>query len=321
MQISSIVDIVNGELKNSPFISFVTDIKTDPNKVKQGDLFLVQDHYDIELAINNGAFALLYDKSDLAIINPEIAWIYCEDIQLALIRLMRYILTHHDLHIYHCDQFSYDLIDRFSHHFAHPVILLNNNMFKNIIALNQIQEHCFIFSTNKLFLEAIYPDFMEFNHTHYTLSNLIIHSAFETSFSHNEHYFDRLKIASLYADKFLDLYYFLEGGFDTNKLKNSTYFKPIFINKNIEIVDFGKSNKFLIASNYPEDHEKHLEYLEKIYSYSKIVDLDATIFEQEDYRKIIKKTDFNIGYISGKSYEQIVELLSAPIVATSLFQL
>ena len=42
MQISSIIDIVDGRLLNHPSISFIYSIKTNPRKVREGDLFIVK---------------------------------------------------------------------------------------------------------------------------------------------------------------------------------------------------------------------------------------------------------------------------------------
>ena len=320
MQISSIVDIINGELQNSPFISFITDIKIDPKKVKQGDLFLVQNQDDIPLAIQNGAFAILHQIQSIQIIDPEIAWIYVQDIDYALICLMRYILTHHDLSIYHCDLVSQYLIQLYHNDFAHNVVILEENMFENIIALNSIQEHCFIFSSNKTLLEQIYPDFESFNTHTYQLSNHIVHSAFETSFSHKQHYFDRLKIASIYIYQFLDIYYFLDGGIDMSKLKNLSFFKPIFINKSMQMVEFGKSDKFLIANENPHYYDVQIAFLKQIYSYAKIEIFDLEEVDVSQLRQILKQSKFNIGYIKGKNYEQIAQLLSTPLESTSLFE-
>lgn len=320
MQISSIVDIVNGELQNSPFISFVTDIKIDPKKVKQGDLFLVQDRNDIPIAIGNGAFAILHNIQEIDIIDKEIAWIYTQNIEYALICLMRYILTHHDLDIFYCDLISKHLIQLYQGDFAHSVVILNDNMFENIIALNSIQEHCFIFSSNENLLKQIYPDFQTFNSSSYNISNHITHSAFETSFSHEEHYFDRLKIASIYLNQFLDLYYFLDGGIDMSKLKNLSIFKPIFINKSLQVVEFGKSDKFLIANDEFNYYSLQIEFLKKIYSYAKIEIFDMTIIDVSQLRQILKEQSFNIGYIKGINHEQTVQLLSAPLESTSLFE-
>ena len=59
MKISSILDIVDGSLLNSPSISFIYSIKTNVEKVKEGDLFIARKNEDIPLAVKNGAFAIL----------------------------------------------------------------------------------------------------------------------------------------------------------------------------------------------------------------------------------------------------------------------
>ena len=48
MQISSILDIVDGELLNSPSISFIYSIKTNAKKIKEGDLFIAKDLNSLE---------------------------------------------------------------------------------------------------------------------------------------------------------------------------------------------------------------------------------------------------------------------------------
>ena len=74
MKISSIVDIIDGSLLNSPSIPFIYSIKTNVRKIKEGDLFIAKNSDDIELAIKNGAFAIIIEKN-LPIIDNEIAWI------------------------------------------------------------------------------------------------------------------------------------------------------------------------------------------------------------------------------------------------------
>jgi len=63
VQISSILDIVDGSLLNSPSISFIYSIKTNSHKVKEGDLFIAKNTNEIELAIKNGAFAIIIDTN------------------------------------------------------------------------------------------------------------------------------------------------------------------------------------------------------------------------------------------------------------------
>ncbi len=92
MQISSILDIVDGSLLNSPSISFIYSIKTKVNKVKEGDLFITKNLDDIELAIKNGAFAIILEEN-YPIIDNEIAWIKVNNIDLTIIKLIRFIFS------------------------------------------------------------------------------------------------------------------------------------------------------------------------------------------------------------------------------------
>ena len=98
MQISSILDIVDGSLLNSPSISFIYSIKTNSHKVKEGDLFIAKNTNEIELAIKNGAFAIIID-TNVPIIDNEIAWIKVKNIDLSIIKLIRFKLAMFNLKI------------------------------------------------------------------------------------------------------------------------------------------------------------------------------------------------------------------------------
>jgi ferrochelatase len=315
MQISSILDITNGELKNSPLISFITDIKIDPNKVKQGDLFLVKNKNDIPIAVQNGAFAIIYDDINIQLIDKEIAWIYVEDINYAMIRIMRYILSLHTLDIFLCDDATIELIKIYKSDFQHPVIILENDMYQNIIKLNQIEEFSIIFSTNQIFLQKIYPSYQQFNKPHYNIQNLIIHNAFETTFSYMDQFFSRLKLSKIYIYQFLDLYLYLNKDLDLNKLKLSKLFKPIFINLHIDIVEFGKSDRFIVAIKNKNLEIEQIDFINHTYSYAKIVIVNY----EENLINKIKNLDFNILIIAGESYDKIYDILSLPKEEITLF--
>ena len=62
MKISSIVDIVDGELLNSPSISFINNISSDAKKVKTSDMFIAKNIEDLQIAIANGAYAVIFEK-------------------------------------------------------------------------------------------------------------------------------------------------------------------------------------------------------------------------------------------------------------------
>ena len=315
MQISSILDITNGELQNSPLISFITDIKINPNRIKQGDLFLVKNQNDIDTAIKNGAFAIIYDNKNISITDNEIAWIYVENINYAMIRLMRYILSLHQLEIYYCDEITIDLIKLYISDFKHPVIILENDMYKNIIKLNQIEEYSIIFSHNENYLKQISPIYKNFNHQNYNISNLITHSAFETTFSYKEQYFSRLKLPQIYIDQFLDIYLYLEKSIDISRLKQSKICKPIFINLHCDIIEFGKSDRFILPISTQQIAQKQIKFIKQIYKYANIMVVD----NDKNLLTMIKNNDFNIMLVVGILYEDMAEILSQPKIEQTLF--
>ena len=113
MQITSVVDIVKGEILNSPSISFVYNIKTKVNKLQEGDLFISNNKDEIKEAIEKGVFGIIFDF-DMDILDKEIAWIKVDNINSALIKLIRFKLSTSELKAYHCNEFTFDLLNVFT---------------------------------------------------------------------------------------------------------------------------------------------------------------------------------------------------------------
>ncbi len=322
MQITSILDIIDGRLINHPSISFIYSIKTNPKKVREGDLFIIQKDEDIPLAIENGAFALVTNKN-IDITDNEIAWIKVASIEETIIRLIRYLLSNIKLTAFHCNEVTYELFNILRKPTVHTNIkIIPKKLSKLFRILDDIEENdTIIFSDQKL-LDAIYPVNFNFNTKEYKLNNLIEHSIFETTFSYDDKYFSKLKISSLYLREFLDVYTFLDFDADLSKLKRFHNLKPIFVDKLINHIDFGKSDKFLLAQNNDELTLKEVKYLNKKYKYGKILyittkdiddnrDIDYTFINSLDELKIhLKKTQFNAVYFIGVSYDDLYEQVS-----------
>ena len=317
MQITSILDIIDGRLINHPSISFIYSIKTNPKKVKEGDLFIIQNDEDIPLAIENGAFVMITSKN-IEITDNEIAWIKVESIEETIIRLIRYLLSNIRLTAFYCNEVSYELFNILRKPTVHTNIkIIPKKLSKFFRILDDIEENDTIIFSDRKLLDAIYPVNFDFNTKEYKVNNLIEHSIFETTFSYEDKYFSKLKISSLYLKEFLDVYTFLGFDADLNKLKKFNYLKPIFIDKLINHIDFGKSDKFLIAQNNEDLIEKEVNYLETKYKYAKILyittkdiddnkNIDYTFIDSlNDLKTYLKKTHFNAVYFIGVSYNEL----------------
>lgn len=322
MQISSILDIIDGRLLNQPSISFIYSIKTNPKKVKEGDLFIVQNNEDIELAIANGAFALVVDKN-IEVIDNEIAWVKVDSLKETMIRLIRYLLSNLRLTAFYCNEVSYDLFNILRKQTVHTNIkLVPNNISKFFKIVDDLEENDTLICSNQKMLDDIYPVNFDFNTKEYEINNLIEHSIFETTFSYKEKYFSKLKISSLYITEFLDVFTFLGFDADLNKLKKFNNLKPIFVDKLINHVDFGRSDKFLIAQENEDLVLKEVKYLEKKYKYAKVLyittkDIDDNraidytfINSLEELKSYLKKVQFNAVYFIGITYDELFEQIS-----------
>ena len=332
MLISSILDIVDGSLLNSPSISFIYSIKTNVSKVKEGDLFIARDLNDIELAIKNGAFAILIETNTI-IIDNEIAWIKVKNLDVAIIKLIRFKLAIKNLDAYYCDKTTYDLLKIYSINFNSNIKLIPNKLENLFKFVDEISDNDIIISSNKYNLTNIYPNNKNFNDTIKLnkIENLIEHSLFESSFSYENIFFSRIKLSSLYISDFLRVYIFLNKNIDLLKLKSFNNFKPLFIDKNLNLIEFGKSDKFIVCQNNEDLYEKEILHMKKKYKYAKsifisCVTLDFLSKEEQiiindlnEIKPLLKKYNFNGVYIIGFSFKEIYDYLIESDKTLTLF--
>lgn len=322
MQITSILDIVDGRLLNQPSISFIYSIKTNVKKVKEGDLFIVQNKEDINEALENGAFALIVDEN-IDIIDKEIAWIKVQSIKESITKLIRFQLSNKKLTAFYCNVVSYNLFEILRKTTSHTKIkLIPKDLSKFFRIIDDIEENDTIICSCQKTLENIYPVNFNFNTKDYEIKNLIEHSIFETTFSYQDRYFSKIKIPSLYLKEFLDVYSFLGFDADLNKLKKFNKLKPIFVDKLINHTEHGRTDKFLLAQENKELMEAEIAYLKNKYKYAKILYLtleeitDNTNIEfthldsLEDLKFFLKKNAFNAVYFVGLDYETLYEQVS-----------
>ncbi|CAM3475141.1 peptidoglycan synthetase [Arcobacter aquimarinus] len=331
MQISSILDIVDGSLLNSPSISFIYSIKTKVNKVKEGDLFITKNLDDIELAIKNGAFAIILEEN-YPIIDNEIAWIKVNNIDLTIIKLIRFKLSTKNLKAYYCKKSTYDLLKIYTNSFYKNIKLIPNSLDGFFKYLDNIEDNDILISHNETILNKIYPKSIDFdeNIKLEKIDNLIEHSLFETTFSYKNIYYSRVKISSLYLENFLKVFTFLNENLDFSKLKSFNNMKAIFLDRNINIVEFGKSDKFIICQNDTSLYEDEIIYINNKFKYAKtlfisntniyINDKDILIISNiEELKPLLKNNRFNGIYIIGFNYKEISEYLMRTEKELTLF--
>lgn len=332
MKISSIVDIVDGELLNSPSISFINNISSDVNKVKTSDMFIAKNIEDLKIALQNGAYAVIFEK-DFEVIDNEIAFIKVKNLELALLKIVRYKLSTLKIKSYFCTDETFDMLKLYQNNHTKPIFLISKNIEKAFKFIDDIKDGDILISKNKKLLESIYPDSKEFEKKldENSIKNLIKHSLFELSFSYKDIYFSKLRLSKIYLNSFLNIYDFFKGNIDISKLKLYSNFKAIFIDKDFQPIESGKSDSFIICQTNKNLIPIEIAYLKNEFKYAKTIFVSKykisfldekeqiIINNIEDLKNILKNLKFNCVYLIGFTNQESFEFLQNSQKLQALF--
>ncbi len=322
MKLNSTVEIIAGKLQNTPAISFFYNYQNDPKKVKEGDLFFAKNKNDLYEAIQNGAFGVVYDFN-VDITDVEIAWIKVLSVMDSIIRLARYELSQFELNFFYTDQTTFDLLKIYKG--ASENIFLIENIEDVLRLPKKVESGSYIFSSDKNISMKLYPEAKKFANTDWEINNLINHTLFETSFSVGEFYFSRIKLAQLYIKRYLDIFSFFKVEFDIDidsaKLKRFKHFRPIFIDKFLNISDFGSTSRFILAEKDFSLAKQQINFLEENYRYGKKLYITSKNFTKlyanqyiyestEEILHYLNIENYNCILIEGISFDEVNELLS-----------
>ncbi len=308
MQISALTDIVEGRLLNSPSISFITQTHTNIKKINEGDAFFAQNQLDIEEAISKGAFAIITDFTP-NILDNEIAWIQVEDFLKSVSNILRYKLLEHKNKFIKTNKIFFNLLNIFKNKELANVILLQNDLVKDFEILNSLESEKLIFGTDLELLNAISGDVMILENEQFNILNLTSHSLFETSFSHKDKFFDKIKLPTVYINDLLQQLELFNYQLDLKKLNNFNLFKPVFLNKSKQIVPYGQTNRFILANQDNDIARIEIDYLKEYYSYGDIQILDTLGLSDDEIFYKIKSIDCNALYCKNITIDSVISIL------------
>jgi ferrochelatase len=308
MKISSLTDIVEGKLLNTPSISFITQIQTDIKKVNEGDAFISNNKEHIETAVLKGAFAILSTKIK-NIIDSEIAWIEVDELKTAIAKILRYKLIEQSVSYILIDEVFYQFLLLYKTSLPNNTVVLTNNLKKDFNILNNHQAISTIYGTKNEFLEQIGTNIKDQTKYNYKINNFIQHSLFEISFSYKNNFYERIKIPKIYTNAFVKLLKYLNFDIDLKKLNTFDLFKPIFINKRSHIVSNGQTNRFILCSRNKYISTIELNYLKKYYNYGIIKVIDFKKINKNNIPNLISSFKFNALYIKNIDQNRLITIL------------
>ncbi len=271
MRLENILALTKGTLHSNPSISIFETIAFEVSKVKRGALFVAYNPTDIPEALSSGAYGILFDKPT-QMGDSEVAWIKVDAIDDALKRLLRFYLLEKDLQVYACDPITL--------HLAHFVSTPSNfcplegtmaNVWEKLWALEKksIVLYSPALTDNEIFIET-----NQLIRAQETTITIIEQTLFETSFIHQDTFYERQMLSPFfipYLEHLLFFYTFMRIPFQFKNFSKMGHFIPVFTNRRLEVKEFGTSDCVVIFEPLLELIDEQIDFLRLQASWSKIL--------------------------------------------------
>lgn len=271
MRLENILALTHGTVVNKPYVNNFNNITLKSKDVKRGDLFMAFDESEIEEAVLNGAYGVVFSKPT-QISDSEIAWIKVKDIDDALNRLLRFTLINKDIVVYECNEIVLKLALQIIT--ESNFIVLNKDIKASSHLLWNINEPTVILFCPTYINKNIFTKTIELSDTSFHHVNIVEQTLFETSFIYDDTYYERQQLSPFfipYLEILLHLFKTLSMSFRLKRFTAIDHFEAVFTNKKFEIKEFGTSDKVLIFEKNTMLMEQEILFLQREATWAKIV--------------------------------------------------
>ncbi|MDU7693128.1 MAG: hypothetical protein E7K04_02660 [Helicobacter sp.] len=334
MKVSSVVELIQGKLSNSPAISSFSSIAVDLNYVKKGSLFVAKNQDDIQKAIANGAYGVIY-KDAAQLLDSEIAWIKVNSLDDSILRLIRYIIITKKISVFALKPLELRIFEKickddgvyiFKKDFDALLTDLQNRQINAIASA-----HADFLSIALSQIPSIAPQEPSFKISQATLFDMQFY--YDSCLYH-------IPLPALFLNEISSVIYLCENyniTFDLAKFSPLLDLMPLFINtSNFELLNYAQGNCAILALEHKDLFESYANYISQNGKWGvfaqfipesfdiNALNLDSSniIYYQSmlDLLNLICKTHFNFGVILGITNETFLRALEvAKPAETSLF--
>lgn len=311
MRLENILALTYGQLINSPFVNSFEDVVFEAKAVKRGDLFLAFDEADIDVAILNGAYGIIFDKPT-QISDSEIAWIKVQDIKEALRRILRFHLIEKEVQAYECNEIVLKLALQV---ITEPnFVVVNNDLVETAKSLWHVEDKTTVLFCPALMDKELFTNTKNLPKSVANSVNIIEQTLFETSFIYDNVFYERQLLSPFFIPYLETLLHFFKVQKIKYKLRKFTpidHFEAVFVNRNFEIKEFGTSDKVLIFEHNRDLITHEMEFLREFANWAKIIYLIPHTAESKDHENLyryknekdiietLKTTQFHFALIVG----------------------
>ncbi len=330
MRLTSVIDIVGGELINSSSIAHFNDIKFYPKSIRQGDIFIAFDKTLIYEAVENGAYGILFEGDIKFEHKLDVALIKVNSILNSSLKLFRLILLNKSFKFFLLDDVSFELAQKIITH--KKVAFLTTSNLDNFHKITISEEETIFLSSNVEFLNTIWPLYEVINKE--SLDLIVIKEyLFETTFSFKDEFFYKAKISPFFIknlSKVLEFCNSYDIELSLKLLNFIKHFEPIFVDKYFHIKEFAKSDKVLIFEPDLKLFVQEMEFLTENTKWAKnkffLIDSlnsdlkNVNFFNNnQSLMQMLKTINFNFSLIGGIQAQDFKILLDIKIEEKSLF--
>ncbi|MDP2893287.1 MAG: hypothetical protein Q8N78_02825 [Sulfurimonas sp.] len=311
MRLENFLALTQAVLANEPCINSFENIVFEASRVRRGDLFFAYNHEEIDIAIANGAYGVVFERT-AQVKDSEIAWIEVNSLDYALKKLLRFKMIEKDVVAYECNEIvlklSLQVITQSN------FLALSGDLKSVFRSLWNIEDKTIILFCPALNDKTIFATVKKIPDTSLSPIDIIEQTLFETSFIYENVFYERQLISPFfipYLEQLLHLYKILKIEYRLKKFTPIEHFEAVFINRKFEIKNFGTSDKVLIFEPNIELIDPQMLFLERHASWAKIIFIapfntklqeckDIFNYKNEkDIVNILRNNNFNFALITG----------------------
>lgn len=308
MKVDDILNLTEGILTSQPQIQAIESATVYFSKVEHGDLFFSSEQDEIDKAVENGAYAIIYDNDNIVRTDEEIAWIKVSDLKLAAFKLIRYVAIKKESKFF--------LLTPHEESFLKMVLLHKGNIsfiasdwrraFEQILN----SDDALFVGTDKALMELIKPDVekMKENVDGYIISDTLFRSTFKV----DNYVYQEKELVPFHLKHLLRVVDFCkreELPYSIDRIKYTRHFIPVFIDADLNSTKSSQSDKVAIFVDNIEDIERAREFIRHSNNWvksivltppkTKIPDIDRPHWfeSEEELREILKNTHFNYAFV------------------------
>jgi len=308
MKIEDILNLTEGTLSNTPKVQAIEAATVYHSKVDHGDLFFSSNQEEIDKAIENGAYAIVYDDENIVRKDEEIAWIRVSDIQLAAFKLIRYVIIKKEAQFFLLSEHELTFLKMILLH-KNNISFVSNDWRKAFEQILNSEDSLFV-GTDKELMKLIKPDVIKLEREveGYPVSDTL----FRTTFKVGGFVYQEKELIPFHLEYLLRVIDFCDNQdlpYSVDRIKYTKHFMPVFIDLKLKSTRPSNSDRVAIFTDSLSDITKAREYVMRSNMWVKSIVLTPPktkvpgidhphwFNNEEEVRELLKSIHFNYAFI------------------------